>query len=365
MIIPLSSFPIGLVRSTQWLTSWYYRKASADRDGDPTAFFDDVLGNLRLACCDQLLILDCCYAEKAFTRGHEGKSKFELFTSVGPEDEGPPPGREGSFTAALNDVLRKLLSKHQKGFSTSQLYRELYHTLPATRERPHLFDLAKNTQERIWLRPMKTTHLPETEGEIFLNVTFRLKVDEDTAEQRENLNVVMNRLAYKLLYLQDVDQISFKYLSAPKARLQEFSRIVLLRPKLLPILERTRLRLRRKELENLCRERANKQMDIPPNTVKMFLEENPEQRRKGKINDWSGLEHGPKPTRKGWLPWPEDTTWTRYMTFGFFSLNYKLDIPKGFSYFSIIMLSADRLLELMVWILFFCALLAFLLFVAG
>lgn len=362
MIIPLSSFPIGLVRSTQSLTSWYYRKASADRDGDPTAFFDDVLGNLRLACCDQLLILDCCHSEKAFTRGHEGKSKFELFTSVGPDDEGPPPGREGSFTAALNDVLRKLLSKHQKGFSTSQLYRELYHTLPAKRERPHLFDLAKNTQERIWLRPMKTTHLPETEGDIFLNVTIRLKVDEDTAEQRENLNVVMNRLAYKLQYLQDVDQISFKYLSAPKARLQEFRRIVLMRQKWLPILERIRLKLRRKEL-NMYRD--NKLIDIPSTTVKMFLEENPEQRRKGKINDWSGLEPGPKPTRKGWLPWPEDTTWTRYMTFGCFSLNYKLDIPKGFSYFSIIRLSADRLLGLTVWILFFCALLVFLLFVAG
>lgn len=264
----------------------------------------------------------------------------------------------GSFTAALNDALRKLLSKQHKGFSTSQLYRELYHTLPAKRERPHLFDLAKNTQERIWLRPMKTTHLPETEGDIFLNVRIRLKVDEDTAEQRENLNVVMNRLAYKLQYLQDVDQISFKSLSAPKARLQEFRRIVLIRQKWLPILERIRLNLRRKELKNMCRERANKQ--IPSNAVKMFLEENPEQRRKGRINDWTGLELSPKPTRKGWLPWPEDTTWTRYMTFGFFSLNYKLDIPKEFSYFSIVTLSADRLLQLTVWILFVVALLAFL-----
>lgn len=313
-----------------------------------------------MACCDQLLILDCCYAEKAFTRGHEGKSKFELFTSVGPEDEGPPPGEAGSFTAALNEVLLKLLSKHQRGFSTSQLYRELYHALPAKRERPHLFDLAKNTQERIWLRPMKTTHLPETGGNIFLNVTIRLKVDEDTAEQRENLNVVMNRLAHKLQYLQDVDQISFNYLSAPKARLQEFRRIVLIRQKWLPILEKIRLKLRRKEFKNMCREKATKQMDIPSKAVKMFLEENPEQRRKGKINDWSGLEElGPKPTMKCWLQWPEDKTWTRYMSFEFFSLNCKLNISQ-FSYFSII----NRLLEFSMWILFFSALLAFLLFAA-
>lgn len=267
-----------------------------------------------MACFDQLLILDCCYAEKAFTRELEGKSKFELFTSVGPREEGPPPGRAGSFTAALNNVLRKLLLKNQKGFSTSQLYRELYHALPATRERPHLFDLAKNTQERIWLRPLRTTHLPEAEGDVFLNVTIRLKVDEDTAEQPENLNVVMNRLAYKLQYLQDVDQISFKYLSAPKARLREFRRIVLIRQKLLPFVEKIRLKLRRTEIKNICKERANKRMGIPsPNAVKMFLEENREQQRKGKINDWSPSELDPKPTRKVWLLWPEYTVWILFV----------------------------------------------------
>ena len=263
-----------------------------------------------MACFDQLLILDCCYAEKAFTREHEGKSKFELFTSVGPADEGQPPGRAESFTATLNTVLLKLLSKHKKGFSTSQLYRELYHTLPATRERPHLFDLAKNTQERMWLRPLQTTHLPDTEGDIFLNVTIRLKVDEDTAEQPENLNVVMNRLAYKLQYLQDVDQISFKYLSAPKARLRDFRRIVLIRQKLLPFVEKIRLNLRRTEIKNICKERANKRMEIPPpNAVKMILEENREQKRKGETNDWSPLELELKATRKVWLSWAEYTVW--------------------------------------------------------
>lgn len=272
------------------------------------------------------------------------------------------PGRAGSFTAALNGVLRKLLSEHRKGFSTSQLYRELYHTLPAMRVRPHLFDLAKNTQERIWLRPLNITHLPESEGNVFLNVTIRLKVDEDTAEQRENLNVVMNRLAYRLQYLPDVDQISFEYLSAPKATLQEFVRIVQIRQKLIPIISRIRLKNKAKKFKDICRERADKRMNKPPpNAVKMFLEENPEQKRKSEINDWSRLELPPEPTRKVWLRWPEDTTWTRYMTFGCFSLKYKLDIPKEFPFFSIMLLSADRLLDLTICILLVGALLAFLL----
>lgn len=162
----------------------------------------------------------------------------------------------------------------------------------------------------MWLRPLQTTHLPDTEGDIFLNVTIRLKVDEDTAEQPENLNVVMNRLAYKLQYLQDVDQISFKYLSAPKARLRDFRRIVLIRQKLLPFVEKIRLNLRRTEIKNICKERANKRMEIPPpNAVKMILEENREQKRKGETNDWSPLELELKATRKVWLSWAEYTVW--------------------------------------------------------
>lgn len=315
-----------------------------------------------MADCDQLLILDCCYAEKAFTKDHEGKAKFELFTSVGPEDEGAAPGRAGSFTTALNGALEKLLKQHRKGFSTSQLYRELYHTLPATpTERPHLFDLAKNTQERIWLRPLKTLPSTETRGDIFLNVTIRLKLDEDTAEQPENLLVMMNRLASKLQYLPNVDQISFKYLSAPKARLQEFGRRVLWSQKFTHVLERIRVRNAKKNVEDICKERAEKGLDIPPpSAMKLLLEKSPEQKRKDETNDWSASELRPKPTRKVWPRLPGgDSPRTRYMTFESFSLNFKLDIPKGFSFFSIIALGVDRLLDLMICILLVCASLAF------
>lgn len=269
----------------------------------------------------------------------------------------------GSFTAVLNSVLDKLLKENRKGFSTSQLYRELYHSLPATsRERPHLFDLAKNTQERIWLRPLKIAHSSEPDGEIFLNVTFRLKVEEDTAEQPENLNVVMNHLAYKLQYLEFVDQIRFKYLSAPKARLQEFRRMVLIRQMLIRLLDRARLRIKAKAFKVACKERTDKGLAKPsPNAIKMYFDETPEQRRKAVINDWSHLELWTPSARKEWLRWPGDVTLRRYMTFGFFSLNYKLYIPKGFSLFSTLLLPADRSLDLMICILLVGASFAFLL----
>lgn len=264
----------------------------------------------------------------------------------------------------LNVVLEKLLKEHRKGFSTSQLYRELYHSLPATPpERPHLFDLAKNTQERIWLRPLKIAHSSEPDGNILLNVTIRLKVEEDTAEQPENLNVVMNGLAYKLQYLPNVEQISFKYLSAPKARLQEFCRVVFMRQKLIPVLDRARVRNQAKTLKDMCKESADKRLDTPAaNAIIMLMNETPEQRRKGEINDWSRIVLPSSPAGKVWLRWPGYITWRKYMTFGSFSLNYELDIPKRFSLFSTMMLPADRLLDLMICILLMGALLAFLLF---
>lgn len=230
------------------------------------------------------------------------------------------------------------------------------------RERPHLFDLAKNTQERIWLRPLQIAHSSEPDGNIYLNITIRLKVDEDTAEQPENLNVVMNRLAYRLQYLQNVVQISFNELSAPKERLLAFTRMVTTRQKMMPVLDRARVRIKARMLKDICKERAGKRLDKPPpNAIKMFLEETPEQRRQVEINDWSRLKLRPSPTRNFWLRWPGDTTWIRYMAFDAFSLNYKLDISKGFSLCSIIVLSADRLLDLMIRILLVVASLAFLL----
>lgn len=260
-------------------------------------------------------------------------------------------------------MLERLLKEHRKGFSTSQLYRELYHSLPAKpTERPHLFDLAKKTQERIWLRPLQIAHSSEPDGDILLNVTIRLKVEKDTAEQPENLNVVMNRLAYRLQYLPNVDQISFKYLSAPKARLQEFRRMVLMRQKMMRVLDSARVRLKAKVLKDICKERPDKRLEKPPfNAIKMFLEETPEQRRMGEANDWSSMELPPSPARKVWLRRTGDSTLRRYINFGSYSLNYKLDIPKGFSLFSITMLPTDRLLDLMICILLVGASLAFLL----
>ena len=111
------------------LTGSYFRKFdNRDGNGDPTAFFPDVLTCLRLPACDQLVILDCCFAAKAFAREHIGKRKFELLTSAAHDARSPAPHYPTSFTKTLTDALRSLLKKNPKGFCTSDLYREAYHT---------------------------------------------------------------------------------------------------------------------------------------------------------------------------------------------------------------------------------------------
>lgn len=123
-----------------------------DADGDPTIFFDDLMTCLRTAVCDQLVILDCLYSDRAFGLDDWGKGKFELLVSGKHTVASSLPG---SFTATLITALSKLIQEHPGGFSTSQLYREVYHTVRS--EKPLHFDQSGQNLEKIWLTSMKTT----------------------------------------------------------------------------------------------------------------------------------------------------------------------------------------------------------------
>lgn len=191
------------------------RKFSNDGLGDPTAFFSDIRTCLRLPRCDQLMILDCCYAAKAFAREHVGKRKFELLTSSAHDLQSPAPYLEHSFTRALYEAMKRLIKENPKGFTTSHLYREVYHTMPATtpkqkpNPKPLLFDQARHSLGRIWLRPqVLSDQAPKaTDEERYLKLTFRLIGSPDLA--------VINELALHLQYLPHVDQVRFEDLYTP------------------------------------------------------------------------------------------------------------------------------------------------------
>ena len=229
-----------------------YRKFSNDGLGDPTAFFNDIRTCLRLPRCDQLLILDCCYAAKAFARDHVGKRKFELLTSSAHDLESPAPYLESSFTRALYKAMTRLIKQYPTGFCTSHLYREVYHDMPAAKTsgkpspKPLLFDQARHSLGRIWLRPQVFNDIPPKalEDGRFLKLTFRLTESPDLA--------VMNELALRLQFIPHVDQIRFEDLYAPKEQITDFMRLVLLASKLKPLVRKLHARRQRRKFQAIA-----------------------------------------------------------------------------------------------------------------
>lgn len=183
------------------------------------------------------MILDCCYSAKAFTQEHIGKRKFELLTSAAHNLKSPAPKYPHSFTGALHATMTRLIQENPKGFCTSHLYRELYHALPDnTNPKPLLFDQARHSFGRIWLRPqVQPDNVPKSEdGGRYLKLTFRLNETPNLA--------VMNELALHLQYLPHVDQVRFDDLYAPKAQIADFMKMVIQASKLKPLMRKIHAR---------------------------------------------------------------------------------------------------------------------------
>ena len=180
--------------------------------GDPRAFFPDVMRLLHVARSDVLLIIDCCYASKAFLSGRHGRRKFELLASS--MSLSPSPGRQGSFTAALIEVLKNLLKepKHQHGFSTSILYSHLYHYPDLAKYKPLLFDQSQFDYGKIWLRPQRSAANVEMlvkPSDVVLDLKIHMSLTKE-----DPVGLAMNELAKALQYLPHVHHIDFEQLHA-------------------------------------------------------------------------------------------------------------------------------------------------------
>lgn len=259
----------------------YRRFDNTDGNGDPNAFFPDVLTCLRLPACDQLLILDCCYAAKAFARESIGKRKFELLTSAAHNATSPAPHSANSFTKTLTDALRSLLNEKPKGFCTSDLYREVYHTIPPhpANTKPLLFDQSRHNVGKIWLMPQVLSDRPpktkEEEDGRFLKLTFRLNKSPDLA--------VMNELALNLQYLPYVDQIKFEDLYAPREQLSNFMKSVVQAQKIRPLIRKLQAKRKFQDLTTL--KNGSNGIKPPESLLKLHLEQNHHL-----IYDWSHAE---------------------------------------------------------------------------
>lgn len=188
------------------------RKEVGDEQGDFRAFFNDILYTLRLPDTDIFVIIDCCFAGKAFVNGEMGKRKFELLASTSQGEWALAPKHEGSFTKILSDALENLLDseKCKKGFSTSKLYRDIYHNAKL-QFKPYLFDQSRYDYGKIWLRPLPATSQAVTmpkERDITIDLTLHLTEAPN--------GLMMNELAKSLQYLPHVEEVDFARLHAPE-----------------------------------------------------------------------------------------------------------------------------------------------------
>ena len=180
--------------------------------GDPRAFFPDVMRLLHVARSDVLLIIDCCYASKAFLSERHGRRKFELLASS--MSLSPSPGQPGSFTAALIKVLKALLQEpeHKQGISTSVLYSRLFHYRALREYTPFLFDQSQFDYGKIWLRPQRSSANLEMLVKPF-EVALDLKIHLSLTK-KDPVGLAMNELAKALQYLPYVHHIDFLQLHA-------------------------------------------------------------------------------------------------------------------------------------------------------
>ena len=275
------------------------------------------------------MILDCCYAAKAFAREHIGKRKFELLTSAAHDLVSPAPHLPHSFTTTLYQCLKRLIKENPKGFSTSHLYREVYHTMPIieppkpSNPKPLLFDQARYSFGKIWLRPQVVTDRPpraKEEGR-YLKLKFRLNANPDLA--------VMNELAVHLQFLPHVDQISFEDLYAPKEQITDFMKLILQAKKIRPLIRKIHAKRQLRKIAEL--KSGENGTQAPSSLLKLTLDHDHHP-----AYDWSSAaevsHHHPKKSehfrdpRKQSETWPPVQAMNSSFSGGELSAEYKMDV---------------------------------------
>ena len=203
----------------------------ASYGGDDT-FLSDLSTSLQFPECDQLVILDGLPSLKAFAGVTVKNRKFDLLASAGHDMASSGANLRPWLTGALNIVLERLLKENPKGFSTSDVYRELYYTVSFDKPwKPLLFDQAQHALGGVWLRPQVQHAPPESqEDHAYLRVALKLHGDPDLP--------MMNEILPYLQRLPHVEQVELEDLSSPRKPLTDFMRAVVQAQKIRPLVRR-------------------------------------------------------------------------------------------------------------------------------
>lgn len=249
-----------------------------------------------------------------------------MIVSSGCANRVPAPHQTGSFTKGLNQVLGKLLKENPGGFVTSQLYREIYHTVPH-HVKPWLFDQARRDYGRIWLRPQVPKPSDEKQsgkGGAHLNLTLKLNKEPDS--------IAMNQLALSLQYLPHIDEVRFEKLYAPKKQIENFMQFVRQAVKLRPLVRKIHAKRRLKKL--MAIPQSEQILQRPLSFMKLYMDQ-----KQSSTFDWSSAldGHNPSPSspaipgRKKSFTWPpleaESNKREKTCSNRFFSVDYRISLP--------------------------------------
>ena len=213
--------------------------------GDDDTVLSDLRICLQLPQCDQLVILDGLPSLKAFAGMTVKNRKFDLLASADHDMAISGANLRPWVTGALNIVLERLLTENPKGFSTSDVYHELYYTEASDMSwSPLLFHQAQHALGGIWLRP-QVQHAPPESQENHGYLTVALKLDGDP-----ELPMIDEIIPY-LQRLPHVELVECEDLSSPREPLTDFMRALIQAKRIRPLIRRIVARRQMRRVENL------------------------------------------------------------------------------------------------------------------
>ncbi|KAK7548922.1 hypothetical protein IWX91DRAFT_325781 [Phyllosticta citricarpa] len=244
---------------------------------------DRLLRPLKERDTDTLVIVDCCYAAHAFSENKHGKRKFELLSGVPPEVKALGPTHASSFSGSLQRALSFLRKKHDlDGFTTSDLYREVYFASPLSKK-PFLFDCSSKNFGYIKITPFpprsgtpQTTPKPKGSSPIFVDLRFQLSELPDPG--------IMTELASHMQYVPYVQKMEFTNLVAPAAQIDDFVESVHRVQMIKPLLNKIRMK---REKERLRRQKEDGMRISPIQRQNSF---GPLSRRNSELHDWNNYK---------------------------------------------------------------------------
>ncbi|PVI02228.1 hypothetical protein DM02DRAFT_310627 [Periconia macrospinosa] len=213
----------------------------------PRISFKAIYEQLKHSETDTLLIVDSCFAAGAFVGQPFGGRKCELFCSIAEGEWARAPGEEGSFTTILMRTLQEMIRNFPGGFSTSDLYREIYHQQHRA-HKPFHFIQSRYDFGRIWLRPCRVkdpaSQKKPVESEYSIDVRFHFSRSLDVLD--------LNKVVKTLQHIPYVQLIKMQKMHGPNDTLADFIRLAYLANRLRPVLARVRRKLELKRARQLC-----------------------------------------------------------------------------------------------------------------